>query len=88
LIRIVIALGLAAALLTACGLKGDLVRPVPLWGAPPNEGPLDPRTIKAVEEAAAAQKERQAAERRAADAAAAETPTQQKATPAPSSQPQ
>lgn len=64
--RIVLALT-GLALLAGCGLKGDLVRPVPLWGNPPNEGPTDPRTIKAAEEAAAAEKARQDAERKAAD---------------------
>ncbi len=64
--RIVLALaGLAA--LSACGLRGDLVRPVPMWGDPPNEGLSDPRTIKAAEEAAAAEKAKQDAERKAAD---------------------
>ncbi len=67
MIRTAFALVLSAALLCACGLRGDLVRPVPLWGNPPNEGPLDPRTIKAAEEAAAAEKARQDAERKAAD---------------------
>jgi hypothetical protein len=66
LTRIVLALGLAA-LLSACGLRGDLVRPVPMWGDPPNEGPSDPRTIKAAEEAAKAEKERQDADQKAAD---------------------
>lgn len=49
---------MSAVLLAACGLRGDLVRPPPLWGNPPNEGPLDPRTIKAAAEAAAAEKSR------------------------------
>lgn len=64
---------LPAALLSlsACGLKGDLERPVPLWGNPPNEGPEDPRTIKAQEEEAARQKAAEEAERNAAEAAAA-----------------
>ena len=46
------ALLLAASLLalSACGLQGNLVRPMPLWGDPPNEGPNDPRTIQAEEE--------------------------------------
>ena len=65
--RNTLVLALCAALLSACGLRGDLVRPPPLWGNPPNEGPLDPRTIKAAEEAAAAEKARQDAERKAAD---------------------
>lgn len=55
------------AALSACGLRGDLVRPMPLWGNPPNEGVSDPRTIKAAEEAAAAEKAKQDAERKAAD---------------------
>jgi hypothetical protein len=65
--RTIVVLLLSVAALSACGLRGDLVRPVPLWGNPPNEGPTDPRTIKAVEEAAAAEKARQDAERKAAD---------------------
>ena len=52
--------------LCACGLRGDLERPVPLWGNPPNEGPLDPRTIKAAEEKAKAEAERKKAEEEAA----------------------
>jgi hypothetical protein len=71
-IRVAFAIGLCLAL-SACGLRGDLERPVPLWGNPPNEGPLDPRTIKAAEEAAAAEKARQDAEREAREA---EQPTQ------------
>lgn len=55
--------------LAGCGLRGDLVRPVPLWGNPPNEGPNDPRTIKAEEE------------RKAADRAARDTATPNTATP-------
>jgi hypothetical protein len=68
--------------LAGCGLRGDLVRPVPLWGDPPNEGPLDPRTIKAAEEAAKAEEERQAAERRAADEARRRELEQQATPPA------
>jgi sRNA-binding protein len=78
----------SAAALAGCGLKGTLERPVPLWGNPPNEGPLDPRTIKAAEEKAAADKARQKAEadaQRAADAAAAEAAT---TPPAPAAAPQ
>jgi hypothetical protein len=67
--RIAILLLASAALVSACGLRGDLERPVPLFGNPPNEGPNDPRTIKAAEEAAKAQKEREDAERRAQEAA-------------------
>jgi hypothetical protein len=72
--RIVLALGLAA-LLSSCGLKGDLERPVPLWGNPPDEGPLDPRNIKKAEEEAAARKAQEEAGR------AAQPATTQPATP-------
>lgn len=65
MMRIVLAI-LAASALTACGLRGGLERPVPLWGNPPNEGPLDPRTIKAAEEKAKAEAERKKAEEDAA----------------------
>ena len=64
----------AACLLSACGLRGDLERPVPLWGNPPDEGPLDPRNIKKAEEEAKAREE---AERAARDA------TQSQPTPMP-----
>lgn len=37
------------ALAAGCGLRGDLERPPPLWGDPPNEGPLDPRSVKEAE---------------------------------------
>lgn len=69
MIRTVLGLALAVAVLSACGLRGDLERPLPLWGDPPNEGPLDPRTIKAAEEAAAAEKKKRDEEKRAADEA-------------------
>jgi hypothetical protein len=65
-IRTGIAFALAVAMLSACGLRGGLERPVPLWGNPPNEGLLDPRTIKAAEEKAKAEAERKAAEEEAA----------------------
>jgi hypothetical protein len=77
MIRTALVLALSVAALSACGLRGDLVRPVPLWGNPPNEGPNDPRTIKAAEEAAKAEKERKDAERKAADAAQREQLDQQ-----------
>ncbi|OYX51877.1 MAG: hypothetical protein B7Y90_00710 [Alphaproteobacteria bacterium 32-64-14] len=67
--RTVLVLALSVSALSACGLRGDLVRPMPLWGDPPLDGPTDPRVIKAAEEAEAAEKERQDAERRAADEA-------------------
>lgn len=73
----------AALALSACGLKGDLERPVPLWGNPPNEGPTDPRTIKAQEEEEARRKAAEAAaeeaERKAEEAGA----TAQPASPQP-----
>jgi hypothetical protein len=72
-----VAFVLAVSLLSACGLRGDLERPVPLWGNPPNEGPNDPRTIKAAEEAAQAEKERQEAERAASEAQQPAQPTPQ-----------
>jgi hypothetical protein len=73
--RTVLVLAAATLALSACGLRGDLVRPVPLWGNPPNEGPSDPRTIKAAEEAAAAEKARQDAEREAREAQQPAQPT-------------
>lgn len=65
------ALLLAASLLalSACGLQGNLVRPMPLWGDPPNEGPNDPRTIQAEEERKAADKAQRDAQQRADDEA-------------------
>jgi hypothetical protein len=78
--RVVLLVVISLTALAGCGLRGDLVRPVPLWGNPPNEGPLDPRTIKAAEEAAAAEKARQDAERKATDDARRQQ-LQQQATP-------
>jgi Prokaryotic lipoprotein-attachment site len=80
--RTVIALCAGLALLSACGLRGDLVRPLPLWGDPLNEGPLDPRTIKAAEEAAAAEKAKKDAERKAEDDARRQQLEQQATPPA------
>ena len=80
--RTVLILLLSVSALSACGLRGDLVRPVPLWGNPPNEGALDPRTIQAAKEAAEAEKARQDAERRAADAERREQLEQQTTPPA------
>jgi hypothetical protein len=69
MIRVGLALAVAITMLTACGLKGDLERPGPLWGNPPNEGPNDPRTIKAREDAEAKRKaDQEAAQRAARDA--------------------
>ena len=52
--RKVLLLVISLTALAGCGIKGDLVRPVPLWGDPPNEGPNDPRPLKAEEERRAA----------------------------------
>jgi predicted small lipoprotein YifL len=71
MIRLGFALVMTITLLAACGLKGELERPVPLFGNPPNEGENDPRTIRAKEQAEA---------KRKADEAAASL---QPATPAP-----
>ena len=80
--RTVLVLLLSVSALSACGLRGPLKRATPLWGNPPNEGPLDPRTIKAAEEAAAAEKARKDAERKAADAARRQELEQQATPPA------
>lgn len=74
--RTILLLAVSLTALAGCGIRGDLVRPVPLWGDPPNEGPTDPRTLKAEEErraaadAAEAERDRAeaAAEREALDA--------------------
>lgn len=65
------ALLLAASVLalSACGLRGELVRPVPLWGDPPNEGPNDPRTLKAEEDRKVADRAQREAQQRADDEA-------------------
>jgi predicted small lipoprotein YifL len=56
----------AALALSACGLRGDLERPMPMWGNPPRVDADDPRTLKENEERAAAEKARIEAEREAA----------------------
>lgn len=66
MIRAALLLGVSLGLLAACGLQGDLERPVPMWGNPPNEGPNDPRTLKAEEERQAAEEAQRDAEREAA----------------------
>jgi len=86
--RTVLVLALSVSALSACGLRGDLVRPMPLWGDPPLDGPTDPRVIKAAEEAEAAEKERQDAERRAADEARRLEMQRQASPPAPEAAPQ
>ena len=77
--RTVLVLLLSLTALSACGLRGELERPVPLWGDPPNEGPNDPRTLKAEADRkaaeAAAREERQRAEDAAAKAQQPATPT-------------
>jgi hypothetical protein len=79
----------AAGVLSGCGLEGRPERPVPLWGNPPDEGPKDPRTLKAEKDRSDAEKARKKAEqeadraKRAADAAAAPAPAPSTATPAP-----
>jgi hypothetical protein len=75
--RTAIAVLAGLSLLSACGLKGDLERPVPLWGNPPDEGPLDPRNIKKAEEEAAARKAKEEADRAAAQPAPAQPATPQ-----------
>ena len=74
--RTILLLAVSLTALAGCGIRGDLVRPVPLWGDPPNDGPNDPRTLKAEEDrraaadAAEAERDRAeaAAEREALDA--------------------
>lgn len=68
-------IGISLVSLSACGLRGSLERPVPLWGNPPNEGPRDPRTLKEAEEKAKAEAARREAEERG------EQPAEQPATP-------
>ncbi|HEY7798849.1 MAG TPA: lipoprotein [Hyphomonadaceae bacterium] len=75
--RTAIAVLAGLSLLSACGLKGDLERPVPLWGNPPDEGPLDPRNIKKAEEEAAARNAEEEANRAAAQPAPAQPATPQ-----------
>ena len=56
--RMKIAIGLVAlASLSACGLKGEMERPEPLWGDPPIEGPNDPRVLNKEAEQEAKEKE-------------------------------
>lgn len=64
--------------LSACGLRGGLERPPPLWGNPPIEGPNDPRVLRQQEKEKAEKEAREKAER---DAAA-------RATPSPTATPQ
>lgn len=57
LFRPLLAVCTAPLLLAGCGLRGDLERPVPLWGNPPIEGPNDPRVLKAEAEREAARQD-------------------------------
>ena len=84
--RTVLVLLLAVSALSACGLRGQLERPVPLWGNPPSEGPSDPRTLKAAKEAADAEKARKDAEQKAEDEARRQR-LEQQATPPSSTTP-
>jgi len=81
--RTVLVLLASLAALSACGLRGELERPVPLWGDPPNEGPNDPRTIKAEEDLKAADRAAREERQRAEDAAKAQQQPAPPASPTP-----
>lgn len=85
--RTTLVLLLSLTALGACGLRGDLERPVPLWGNPPNEGPNDPRTIKANEEREAAERAARE-ERERAEAAAEREALDAQTVPPPPASPQ
>ncbi len=72
--RTALVLLLSVSALSACGLRGDLERPVPLWGNPPDEGPLDPRNIKKAEEEAKARAAQEEADRAAREREAVTAP--------------
>lgn len=85
--RTTLVLVLSLTALAGCGLRGDLERPVPLWGDPPNEGPNDPRTLKAEEEReAAARTAREERERAEAEAERQALDAQTVPPPAPTPQ--
>ena len=84
--RTVLLLAVSLSALAACGLKGNLERPVPLWGDPPNEGPNDPRTIKAEEERREAERAAREERERAEDAAERQALEAQTTPPQPSPQ--
>lgn len=87
--RTVLVLAVSLVALAGCGLRGDLVRPMPLWGDPPLDGLDDPRVIKAAEEAAAAEEARLDAERRAQrEAAPTDVQTESEGADAPPPSPQ
>lgn len=81
--RTVLVLLASLTALSACGLRGELERPVPLWGDPPNEGPNDPRTLKAEEDRKAAEAAAREERQRAEDAAKAQQPAAPAASPTP-----
>jgi predicted small lipoprotein YifL len=72
--RTALVLVLSLSALSACGLRGELVRPEPMWGNPPDEGPLDPRNIRKAEEEAAAREAQEEAERAAREREAVTPP--------------
>jgi hypothetical protein len=74
-------------MLSGCGLKGDLVRPMPLWGDPPLDGPTDPRVIEKAEAEAKARQEADKAARTAARAKALEDAKKETTPPAASANP-
>ncbi len=78
--RTILLLAVSLTALAGCGIRGDLVRPVPLWGDPPNEGPNDPRTLKAEEDRRAAADAAEA-ERDRAEAAAEREALEAQTTP-------
>ncbi len=84
--RTLLVLALSVTALSACGLRGPLERPVPLWGNPPSEGPNDPRVLKAAKEAADAEKARKDAEQKAEDEARRQRLEQQATPPAATTQ--
>jgi hypothetical protein len=90
MIRTAALLGLITLSLSACGLRGELVRPTPMWGDPPLEGPNDPRVLKEKADKEKADADRKAAERAKANAdrdAAAAAAAAASPTPAPTTAP-
>ena len=81
-LTVITLLAFVALPLSACGLRGELVRPAPAWGDPPLEGPNDPRVLKekadkqrAEKDAKAGQREKEAAEPSAAAVSPTPAPT-------------
>jgi hypothetical protein len=73
--RTVLVLAFSLSALAGCGLRGDLVRPMPLWGDPPLDGADDPRVIAAAKKAAEEAEAAAEAEENAAEDPAAPAPT-------------